>query len=269
MLCVVLAIPIVIAGLFFGRDWVRRTRRAKILAQQLTASERQIVERLVPITRRLPAHLWPALEGKINLFLDQITFHGNDIEVTEEMKLAIASQAALLVVNSPSWYETLRTVLIYPTAFRSRHARRDGYVVSNKENIVLGESWARGPVVLSWAHSLQGGLNEDDGHNVVIHEFAHQLDDLTGHTNGIPVLRKSQDYSGWETAMLEAYDTHVDRVDRGRRTLIDPYGATGHEEFFAEGIVTFFEKPDALREEEPALYAQFSELLGLDPASWR
>ena len=133
---------------------------------------------------------------------------------------------------------------------------------------MLGESWTRGPVVLSWDHALEGGLDPDDGHNVVIHEFAHQLDSLTGHTNGIPILREGQDYEGWERAMLEAYQSHIERLDNSERTLIDPYGATNHQEFLAEAIVTFFEKPQALRREEPALYAQLSQLLALDPALW-
>lgn len=255
-------------GFFFYRRRAAQHRRADLLQQRLTTAQRDVVSTLVPMSRRLPDSLRPTFEGKITLFLDQVTFHGNGIEVTVEMKLSIAAQACLLVVNSPFWYDTLRTVVIYPSAFRSRHPQRDGYVVREDERVVLGESWARGPVVLSWAHAEQGGLNDQDGHNVVIHEFAHQLDDLTGNTNGIPVLRKGQDYAGWEKAMLDAFDTHVERVKRGRRTLIDPYGATGHEEFFAEAIVTFFEKPRALREEEPALYAEFAELLALDPAEW-
>jgi hypothetical protein len=102
----------------------------------------------------------------------------------------------------------------------------------------------------------------------VIHEFAHQLDGLSGHVNGIPILRKGQRYAKWEQAMLETYDDHVERLENGERTLIDPYGATNHQEFFAEAIVTFFEKPKALRSEEPALYAQLTQLLAIDPAQW-
>lgn len=205
----------------------------------------------------------------MNVFLDQITFHGNDgLEVSEDIKLSIAAQACLLVVNSPAWYDTLRNVLIYPSAFRTHRNIHDGYVVHEKKHTLLGESWARGPVVLSWAHARHGGMNDADGHNVVIHEFAHQLDSLTGYTDGIPILRKGQAYSGWEKAMLDAFNKHVERVEGGRETLIAPYGATGHEEFFAEAIVTFFEKPRMLHRDEPALYAQLSELLALDPAQW-
>jgi len=247
----------------------KRRKREAILATPLTSEQRRVVAKLVPIVRRLPDSLRPKLEGKINLFLDQVTFHGNQgLKITEEMKLSIAAQACLLIVNSPAWYHTIRNVLVYPSAFRTQRPRHDGFVVHEGGGTLLGESWARGPVVLSWAHALHGGLNEHDGHNVVIHEFAHQLDALTGHTNGIPILRKGQAYEGWEKAMLEAYQEHVDRVRLGYETLIDPYGASGHEEFFAEAIVSFFEQPRELRREEPDLYAQLAELLALDPAQW-
>ncbi|NNK46158.1 MAG: zinc-dependent peptidase [Altererythrobacter sp.] len=248
---------------------LRRRRRDRLLATPLSPQQRAVLNRLVPIVRRLPDALRPELEGRINLFLDQVTFHGNrGLEVNEAMRLAIAAQACLLIVNSPVWYETLRNVLIYPTAFRARRSTHDGFVVHESDHGMLGESWARGPVVLSWDDALRGGLNADDGHNVVIHEFAHQLDGLTGHTNGIPILRKGQAYHGWETAMLDAFHDHVARIESGHPTLIDPYGATNHQEFFAEAIVSFFEKPRAMRSEEPALYAQLAELFALDPAQW-
>lgn len=260
---------LLIAAVFIYRHFSVRRERDHLLAAPLTPEQRKVVMELVPIVRRLPESLRPELEGKMNLFLDQITFHGNhDLEVTEKMKLAIAAQACLLIVNSPVWYNSLRTILIYPSAFRANRNTHDGFVVHESDVGSLGESWDRGPVVLSWDHVLQGGLDPDDGHNVVIHEFAHQLDSLTGHTNGIPILRKGQAFAGWEKAMLDAFNDHVERVKNGRPTLVDAYGAKNHQEFFAEAIVTFFEKPQALRRDEPALYKQLAELLVLDPAQW-
>ena len=100
------------------------------------------------------------------------------------------------------------------------------------------------------------------------HLGAHQLDGLSGHTNGIPILRKGQAYAGWERAMLDAFEDQVQRVENGERTLIDPYGASSHQEFFAEAIVTFFERPRAMRDQMPALYDQLGKLLALDPAQW-
>ena len=263
-------VALLIAAFFAYRHISKRRRRERLLATPLTPGQRAIIEELVPILRRLPSELRPALEGKINLFLDQITIRGQGgLEVTEAMRLSIAAQACLLIVNSPVWYDTLRNVLVHPSVIHTRRDRHDGYVVQEHDLSMAGESWVRGPVVLSWDDALNGGLNPDDGYNVVIHEFAHQLDSLTGHTNGIPVLRKGQDYEGWEKAMLDAFHRHVDDVEAGRDTLIDPYGATSHEEFLAEAIVTFFEKAGRLRSEEPALYAELSELLALDPAQWR
>jgi Mlc titration factor MtfA (ptsG expression regulator) len=94
------------------------------------------------------------LEGKINLFLHQIEFVGcGGLEVTEEMRLSIAAQACMLIVNKEMWYKNLRTVLVYPGAFKSRVMNHSGYVVTEREVVRVGESWARGPVILSWAHA--------------------------------------------------------------------------------------------------------------------
>ncbi|NCP18594.1 MAG: zinc-dependent peptidase [Erythrobacter sp.] len=268
-LWIILGIVLLVAAGLLYRRFARHRRRKALLASSLTPEQRAVVEKLVPLVRRLPPPVRASLEGKMNLFLDQITFRGqNGVEVTEDMKLSIAAQACLLIVNSPVWYDTLRNVLLYPSAFlTNRDTHGDGVVYEN-QHATLGESWARGPVILSWDHALQGGLDAEDGHNVVIHEFAHQLDGLSGHTNGIPLLRKGQTFAGWERAMLDAYEDQVRRIEHGERTLIDPYGATNHQEFFAEAIVTFFERPREMREQMPALYDQLATLLALDPAQW-
>lgn len=265
----VLLTALLVVGILAYRGIMRQRKREQLLATPLTPEQREILARLVPIVRRLPESLRPKLEGKINLFLDQVTFHAyQDLELKDEMRLSIAAQACLLIVNSPVWYDTVRTVLIYPSTIYARRNTHDGFVVHEQNSHLAGESWNRGPVVLSWDHALQGGLDAEDGHNVVIHEFAHQLDSLTGHTNGIPILRKGQAYAGWEKAMLDAYRDHAERVESGDQSLINPYGAINHQEFFAEATVIFFEKPRALQREEPALYAQLAALFALDPAQW-
>lgn len=265
----VLLIALLVASFFAYRGIARQRRRKRQLATPLTPEQREVLERLVPIIRRLPPSLRPGLEGKINLFLDQVTFHAyQDLELKDEMRLSIAAQACLLIVNSPVWYDTIRTVLIYPSSVLTGRKVHDGFVVHEHDSHLAGESWNRGPVVLAWDHALKGGLDAEDGYNVVIHEFAHQLDSLTGDTDGIPILRKGQHYAGWEKAMLDAYHGHVERVESGHHSLIDPYGATNHQEFFAEAVVTFFERPREMQREEPALYAQLAELFALDPAEW-
>lgn len=251
------------------RIWSQSRRRSELLAAPLNEKARSIVSEQVPLLENLPEELRPSLEGKINRFLDQVEFIGCDgLDVTEEMRFSIAAQACLLVVNIDQWYETLRTILIYPGAFKSFQKRHDGYVVNEREEIRAGESWTHGPIVLSWRHSAQGARNHEDGHNVVLHEFAHQIDQLSGAADGAPVMNKGQSFSDWSRVFLAAFEDHQRNIETGRRTVLDAYGATAHEEFFAVAVEVFFEKPQRLRDEEPDVYGQLVEMFRLDPANW-
>lgn len=252
------------------RYWSKKQARSRLLSTALSDHQRTVIATQVPLIARLPTDLRGLLEGKVSLFLDQVEFIGCDgLEVTEEMELSISAQACLLIVNSDLWYEALTTILVYPNAFKSRQREHSGYVVTEKEIVRTGESWARGPVVLSWTHSQQGAMNDRDGHNVVLHEFAHQIDDLSGHTNGVPILSDGQSFAEWEQVFLTAYDAHVRSVENGLKTVIDAYGAEGHEEFFAVAVEVFFERPLPLKNELPNVYDQLARLFRLDPVAWQ
>lgn len=251
------------------RHLSRRQRVQHLLSQPLSEDQRAILDKQVPNVSRLPTELSGKLEGKINRFLDQVQFTGcNGLEISEEIRVSIAAQACLLVVNIDTWYDNLTTVLVYPGAFKSRQTQHNGYVVVEREIVRTGESWSRGPVILSWTHSQQGAANDTDGHNVVFHEFAHQIDDLSGRTDGVPNLDPKQKYSDWARVFDTAYKKHVRLVQNGRSTVIDAYGAEGYEEFFAVSVEVFFERPVALKHEEPDVYEQLSTLFQLDPSSW-
>ncbi|WP_294229701.1 M90 family metallopeptidase [uncultured Shimia sp.] len=252
-----------------ARYWANRQRLQGRLSQPISADHRAIVEKQVPIASRLPMELRGKLEGKINRFLDQVQFIGcNGLEIGDEIRVSIAAQACLLVVNSDTWYDNLTTVLVYPGAFKSRQTQHNGYVVIEREIVRTGESWSRGPVILSWSHAQQGAANDADGHNVVFHEFAHQIDDLSGRTDGVPILGSKQTVSDWARGFDTAYKRHVRRVQKGDATVIDAYGAEGHEEFFAVSVEVFFERPTSFKREEPDVYQQLSLLFQLDPSSW-
>ncbi len=249
---------------------VRASRkRQRLLGLSLMPDQKAVIERDVPIVRRLPAALRAKLDGKISVFLDQVEFVGpDDLDVTPEMELSIAAQACLLVLGRDIWYDNLRSVIIYPGAFKSRTQRQNGYVVTEEDTVRLGESWSHGRIVLSWEHSQSGAADANDGHNVVFHEFAHQIDDMTGSTNGVPLLSEGQSFAEWEAAFLTAFEAHVRDVERGRRTVLDAYGATAHEEFFAVSVEMFFERPTDLNSDMPEVYAQLVKLFQLDPARW-
>lgn len=263
----IIILILLVASLFSLRLLRKRATRQRLLAKPLTDHQRSIILENAPLFEKVPVELRRSIEGKTNRFLHQVEFIGcNGLEVTEEMELTIAAQACLLIANKNMWYDTLLTILIYPDAFTSRQVKHDGYVVTEGETTRLGESWARGPVVLSWFHSARGAFIDDDGHNVVLHEFAHQLDGLSGHTDGAPIL--GSQFKDWQNVLNEAYERLIRNVETGRETFLDAYGATAPEEFFAVLVEVFFEQPIDLKKEEPAVYAQLSKFFDLDPSSW-
>jgi Mlc titration factor MtfA (ptsG expression regulator) len=266
---VYLVAVLIIVGAFSYMHWARRQQRKRLLDASLPDHQLAIVVEQVPLTKRLPDELRTKLGGKINLFLSQVEFIGcNGLTVTEEMKLSIAAQACLLIVNNDTWYDHLTTILIYPSAFKSHHEERTGYVVHEGETVRTGESWSRGPVILSWGHARVDAANSTDGHNVVFHEFAHQIDDLSGRTNGIPDLDSIDGLKEWAEAFDVAYKAHVHAVQTGRKTFFDPYGASGPQEFFAVAVETFFERPKSFKHKEPAVYGQLVQYFRLDPSNW-
>ena len=124
-------------------------------------------------------------------------------------------------------------------------------------------------MVLSWSNVNHGSLNSDDGHNVVLHEFAHKLDEENEIMNGLPVLRDSSHYADWAKVLSKEYDSLLIRVEHSTNSVIDAYGAVSPVEFFAVATESFFEKPLQMKQKLPELYEQFKIFYNLDPAKWR
>lgn len=263
LICI--ALIIFLARIWFGHKTVQR-----LLSTPLNENERKIVVKYIPLYRKLPTDLRAKLDGKINRFRHQVTFYGVlELEVSDEMQFAIAAQACLLVVNKDdTWFKNLKTILVYPDAFKSRQVETNGYVQTVSEKVRIGESWSRGPVVLSWAHAAEGAFIADDGHNVVFHEFAHQLDDISGHTDGMPVMKNIKSERAWAKAFLDGYQRLLETIEAGGKPFLDPYGATDHAEFFAVSVEYFFEKPAELKHNEPEIFNQLVAYFNINPLDW-
>lgn len=255
-------------GFFSWQYFNRRARRRRLMAQGLPEHAQRLLSRRFPLYEKINAETRSRLDGLINRFLDEIEFIGRDgFAITEEVRLIIAAQACLLLVNQPKrWYPTLKTVIVYPAAFKSKMKSSDGFVENETEFHNAGESWMRGPVVLAWDHAAFGALVDDDGHNVVLHEFAHQLDEATGVSDGSPLLNKTQSAAQWARAFQHAYENLQDDIAKEKQSVFDPYGAISPAEFFAVAVETFFEQPAALKMQEPAVYAELKHYFGIDPA---
>jgi Mlc titration factor MtfA (ptsG expression regulator) len=255
-----------------GQPFLAEWRRMRIRRRPFPAAWRDILRRRVPYVSRLPAHLQMQLKKHIQVFLAEKPFIGcAGLEVTDEMRVTIAAQACLLLLNRrrPGYYPNLRQVLVYPGAFLVDRVHADGSgVLQDQRRALSGESWSQGQVILSWEDSLHGAAVPDDGHNVVIHEFAHQLDQENGRANGAPVLPRREHYARWSQVLGDEFRRLQAQALDGEPTLINPYGATDPAEFFAVVSEVFFEQPQRLAEEHPALYLQLRQLYRVDPLGW-
>jgi MtfA peptidase len=281
-LVVIAAFGLLLVLWFAGAPLWVAWRRQRLRRQPFPAAWRAIVRQRVPQVRRLPADLQLQLKRHMQVFLAEKHFVGcGGLVVTDEMRVTVAAQACLLLLNRPAGYfRGLREILIYPGAFVVDRVRADGSgVLQEQRGALAGESWAQGQVVLSWDDTLAGAAVADDGRNVVIHEFAHQLDQEKGHANGAPLLGERRRYARWSQVLGEAFAQLQRRVAReaagaadtgaaAPAPLISAYGATDPAEFFAVVSEVFFEQPQRLAAEQPALYHEFSGYYRIDPLSW-
>jgi len=257
-----------------GEPFLVARRRERLRAQPFPTQWREILERRVPYVRRLPAELRRQLEQHIQVFVAEKSFVGcAGFEITDEVRVTIAAQACLLILNRRSEYFTgLREILVYPGAFvveRVQPVMAGGTVLqSEAPQARSGESWSHGQVVLSWDDTLEGAAIDDDGRNVVIHEFAHQLDQQKGHANGAPWLGRRDRYPRWSRVLSEEFARLHQQAAIGEPSLFNRYGMTSPAEFFAVVSEVFFEQPREMAAMHPALYGELRTLYRVDPASW-
>ncbi len=206
------------------------------------------------------------LHEAASLFVhDKVFSAAGGAEVDGSVQIAIALQACLLTLNlGENSYRGWSEIILYPDAFLRPHEEMDAAgVVHYSRDILAGESWHGGPLVLSIADVENSG--RADGVNVVLHEFAHKLDMLNGDANGFPPLHRGMDAAAWARDFSAAYADLCYRVDTGEDTAIDPYATVDPAEFFAVLTEVFFETPTLLDAEYPAVYRQLRQFYRQHP----
>jgi Mlc titration factor MtfA (ptsG expression regulator) len=195
------------------------------------------------------------LRDLLRVFVAERNWEGcRGLTVTDEMKVTIAAQACLLILNiEHDYFGRVPSILVYPSGFRVPN-RYDLDGTFGPGHGLLGQAWYRGPVILAWDTVLAGSRGATDGLNVVLHEFAHQLDFLDGYADGTPLLSGRQEHHRWHEVMTAEYERLVRESHQGRARVLDAYGAASPSEFFAVATEAFFERAVPLRQRHPALY---------------
>lgn len=261
---------LVLGGLWGPKAW-RAWRRSRIVRLPFPATWRSILRRRMPMLRHLPVDLQLQLKRHMQVFLAEKPFIGcNGLVVTDEMRVLVAAQACLLILNRPSdYFPRLRQILLYPSAYWADRKDGDGTgVLHERREVRSGESWVQGQVILSWPDVLAGAANPSDGQNLVIHEFAHQLDQERGQATGAPYLGQRQRYARWAAVMGYEFQRLQQQLSSGEPTLLSPYAATAPAEFFAVASEVFFEQPGEMAVRHPDLYEQLSRYYCVNPLGW-
>ncbi|MFT6898275.1 MAG: Mlc titration factor MtfA (ptsG expression regulator) [Paraglaciecola sp.] len=269
-----LSLPILVMVIWFYLDKYnikkRELKRMQLRSQPLAPEYLHILQTEFPLYLRLPDELQRKLAGHIQVFLSEKDIFGrNGLEINNKIRVLIAAQACLLILNRPgNYYPGFRSILVYPDTYVASSTRREGMLQITGISARAGESWRRGPIVLAWDHVLQGARDSRDGHNVVMHEFAHKLDEENAAMNGLPLLPTPGQYKQWSQVLNAEFDVQQQKLTNGTGDVIDSYGATSPAEFFAVVTETFFEKPHQLEHRHPQLYEQFKQCYLLDPKQW-
>lgn len=247
----------------------RKKRRERLRQTPLPPQVWALVERRVPHCRRLSAADRLELQGLVQVFLAEKNFEGcGGLEVTDEMRWIIASLACLLLLHRETdFYPLLQSILVYPRSFVANRAEEDEHgLVTEEDQELLGETWSQGSLVLSWEDVVHDLDHHGEGLNVVIHEFAHQLDEESGIADGTPVLPTTDMYGRWADVFSREFHVLRSELAAGQSTLLDGYGGENETEFFAVVTEMFFELPDQLAKWHPELYCLLVDFYGLDPA---
>ncbi|MCX7545614.1 M90 family metallopeptidase [Marinicella gelatinilytica] len=241
----------------------RKAKKRQLLFTLDTPKEwLNYIEKNVAIYHFLPKDLQRELLGHVHVFVAEKYFTGHaGLEITDEIRVTIAAQACLLLLNrNTNYFPHLKTIRVYPGGFKNpKHEDKLGHH--------LGESWLRGPVVLSWNDAIEGGQDAEDGRNVVIHEFAHQLDQLDGAADGRPLINHAH-LKTWSKVMSKEFKSLRVKAKLRNHAFFDYYGATNPAEFFAVISEHFYEQPKTFREKHPDLYELLVDYYKVDPATW-
>ena len=262
--------------MWFG--WSKRRRRERLRTAEFPSAWRNILHENMPLYERLPAEDRREIEGHIQVFLAEKRFEGcAGLAITDEVRVTVAAQACLLLLHRDTdYYPGLRSIIINPTGYTAEEANYSSRgVVTERPTQRLGESWGHGAVVLAWNSVLHGAADVTDGHNVALHEFAHQLDQEDGVADGAPDLHAALFSPGrrgrclaWARILSAEFERLQQEVNEGKPTVLDAYGTKNPAEFFAVVTECFFEKPQQLQQKHPKLYDELRKFYRQDPVWW-
>lgn len=252
-------------------SWLRNRRRRALLAEPFPIRWTGFLERNVGHYPLLAPAEQARLRDITRILIAEKEWLGRGglIVVSEEMIVTVAAQASLLLLGDErGYYRRVRQVIVFPTEFRTPVAGDDWEDDLLSDTALGGQAVDRGPVLLAWDEVLREGRNPEVGHNVVLHEFAHQLDFLEGVTAGTPDLGDRALETRWRYVMTIAFEDHRRAIRDRADTFFTPHAADNEAEFFADATEAFYCRPHDLKALHAEIYSLLAAYYRVDPAAW-
>lgn len=267
----IIVVAVIFIAWLFIKERIKKNHRLEVMEQEFPPEYIDFLQENLSLYKILPEELKLQLHKKILVFLDEKPFEGcGGIEITDEIRVTIAGQASMLLLNKKDeFFSILTSVIVYPSAYIAKEVDYNTGSIVDSDHVRLGESWNSGVLVLAWDDVKRGAIDIKDGQNVVLHEFAHQLDQEDGSGNGAPILEQSSVYVSWARVLGKEFEVLQKKKKKHKKSVMDKYGATNPAEFFAVATETFFEKSWQMKQKHPELYEELKNYYKVDPLEWR
>lgn len=249
----------------------RNRRRRKLLAEPFPQHWEVVLRRNVGHYKLLGEAERAKLRDITRVLIAEKTWEGcGGQHITDEIKLTIAAQAALLLIGIPDHdhFARVSSVIVYPDEFRTPNPEDDFEDDELSDDVLAGQAWYRGPVIVGWKQAIEEGREPAAGFNVVVHEFAHQLDFLDGVVNGTPPLGDKAEEDRWQAVMTAAFEAHRKALASREDTFFTEHAADDETEFFADAAEAFYCRPHDLEAETPDVFDLLKGYFRVDPRKW-
>lgn len=251
-------------------SWLKNRRRRRLLAQPFPTLWLDVLQENVALYARMIEPERARLRDVVRVLVSEKEWIGSkNFEVTDRMKVVVAAQAAILVLGLEDfWFDNVTSILLRRRGYKTKRRHSlGGEAYLESEEPLLGEAHYNGPLILAWREVDDAARRPGYGENLIYHEFAHKLDQLTGYADGTPPLPWSLQ-ARWEKTLKAEFEALVHATEWDQETVLDPYGATDPAEFFAVATETFFDNPLDLRRQHPELFDLFREFYRQNPCHW-
>jgi Mlc titration factor MtfA (ptsG expression regulator) len=251
--------------------WLTERRRARLLDEPCPPAWYAIIDDNVALVQRLDAEQRRRLCELVAVFIAEKSWEGcGGLEMTDEIKVTVAAQACMLLIGREhALYKDVESILVYPDTVVAPPRKPSFFEIGAQPidehgQAILGQAHLGGPVILAWDDVLAGGRGKGM-RNVVFHEFAHKIDMVDGAIDGTPPLPDRAGRKTWAEVCSEVFLRLRDRVDDGKPTFLDEYGATNEAEFFAVATESYFMQPAKLETAHPELFEVLRDFYQFDP----